>query len=153
MSTLANPALLRSAFQIGSLKDPAYTHYLAVAESFPIGSDEWLVAMCHDWLEDRGDMASLYKLLSNFTSSNRIDELTELIAILTRLPGQPYFEYIESIASFGGVPLHVKIADIRHHLSRKETLKPSLEARYRRALLILQSSPYHMSLEGYPYAY
>lgn len=153
MHTLSNPALLRSAFEIASLKDPAYAHYLAVASSFPIGSDEWLVAMCHDLLEEGNSMTSLYKMLYNFAQPDHLHELAGLITVLTRLPEQKYFDYIHDIASFGGIPLHVKIADIRHHLYRKETLKPSLEERYRKALHILQSSPYHMSLEDYTYAF
>lgn len=153
MSTLADPALLRSAFQISTLKDPAYTHYLAVAESFPIGSDEWFVAMLHDMLEDGFSVISLYKLLGQFCPGDKVDDIMSSVYMLTRYSDEPYFEYIEGIASLGGIPLHVKIADIRHHLSRKETLKPSLEARYRKALRILMASEYHMSLEGYPYAY
>ena len=93
----------------------------------------YLEAYLHDVVED-----TKYDLndLRNQIALN-VNEI-QAIDLLTRQKDQTYFEYIAKIKdSKNELAIRVKLADIRDHLNLKETLKPSLEKRYRKAFKIL----------------
>lgn len=107
------------------------SHPLAVANQFQELSDEWIVGLFHDILEDTTvDPQDLMMLLSRFNKK----PLFEHIEAITRKEDETYFNYIKRLH---GVSKIVKIADLRHNLSRVETLKPSLKKRYEKALSIM----------------
>lgn len=106
-------------------------HPLCVADSFEELSDCWIVGLLHDILEDT-DVEERNLLL--FLNLKGKSYLFEEIKHLTRLDGMHYFVYIESLS---GLARLVKISDIRHNLSRVETLSDSLKLRYTKALSIL----------------
>lgn len=109
-------------------------HPLAVAYSFEELSDEWIVGLFHDILED----TEINKdILFTFLTINNKYHLFAEIEKLTRKKGETYFEYIKRL---NGISKKVKIADIKHNLSRRNTLKESLEKRYKKALWILEKS-------------
>ena len=56
---------------------------------------------------------------------------------ITRDRDETYFEYIKRLKEYNDVCTRVKIADLKHNLSRTETLRPSLKERYEKALRIL----------------
>ncbi|GLI82403.1 hypothetical protein ANABIO32_00890 [Rossellomorea marisflavi] len=76
------------------------SHPLAVANQFTEMSDEWVVGLFHDVLEDNLDLPKdeysilvykLFKVLDyNWDAYNAIETLT-------RIMGEPYYEYIEFI--------------------------------------------------------
>ncbi|WP_172418966.1 YopX family protein [Geobacillus subterraneus] len=111
-----------------------WSHPFAVACQFPELSDEWIVGLFHDLLEDT-DVDP--KVLQQFLSKMGKGRLFQEIEKITRKENEPYFQYI---ARLNGIAKMVKIADIRHHLARKETLKESLKERYVKALNILKGS-------------
>jgi (p)ppGpp synthase/HD superfamily hydrolase len=107
------------------------SHPLAVANQFPEMSDEWIVGLFHDILEDTNiNKDFLFCLLTLLGKYKLFDEIVKM----TRRKGETYFEYIRRL---DGIAKKVKIADIKHNLSRTETLKPSLKERYEKALRIL----------------
>ena len=87
------------------------------------------VAIGHDLLEDTEVTADyLYTLVSN-------PIIVETILLLTHNDYSPYEEYIRRVMSSDNVYAKlVKTADMRDHLSRKETLTPKLEAKYKTVL-------------------
>lgn len=110
------------------------SHPFAVACQFPELSDEWIVGLFHDLLEDTNvDPKVLQRFLSNMGKGHLFQEIEKI----TRKENESYFEYI---ARLDGLVKRVKVADVRHHLSRKETLKESLKKRYMKALSMLESS-------------
>ncbi|MGG3920456.1 hypothetical protein ABEV41_00650 [Geobacillus thermodenitrificans] len=107
------------------------SHPLAVANQFPEMSDEWIVGLFHDILEDTNiNKDFLFCLLTLLGKYKLFDEIVKM----TRRKGETYFEYIRRL---DGIAKKVKIADIKHNLSRTETLQPSLKERYEKALRIL----------------
>jgi (p)ppGpp synthase/HD superfamily hydrolase len=107
------------------------SHPLAVANQFPEMSDEWIVGLFHDILEDTNiNKDFLFCLLTLLGKYKLFDEIVKM----TRRKGETYFEYIRRL---DGIAKKVKIADIKHNLSRTETLQPSLKKRYEKALKIL----------------
>lgn len=115
----------------------ANTHYtsiahpLAVASAFEEGSDGWVVALFHDLLEDT--QLEERELRDFLDKHQKGDLVTEIIAI-TRLETETYFDYIRRLTGLAKV---VKIADLTQNMSRKVTLKTSLEERYTKALELL----------------
>lgn len=124
------------------------SHPLAVANQFEELSDEWVVGLFHDILEDNLDLPKQENSILTHRLIEVLDynwEVFRAIQHLTRLKDlEPYFEYIEFIKYMkennrqgGELAWRVKLADIKHNLSRTETLKPSLKKRYEEALRIL----------------
>lgn len=110
------------------------SHPMAVARNFEELSDEWVVALFHDILEDTN--IDKQELLSFLTTCGK-DKLYEEIVKITRKNDETYFDYIRRLKRDNSVAMVVKIADLKHNLSRKDTLKPSLKERYEKALKIL----------------
>jgi hypothetical protein len=118
------------------------SHPLAVANYFPIMTKEWIVGLFHDILEENLDKKRIEFELLDVLDHNF--ELFRAIQFLTRYPVVYYSDYIRRIklakvhnAIGGKLAWKVKIADLKHNLSRTETLKPSLKKRYESALKIL----------------
>ena len=87
------------------------------------------IALLHDLIEDTD--SSLDEIESEGTR--------KAVDILTRRTGESYFQYIQRIANSGNADaIVVKISDLTDHLLQVKTLKPSLKARYEKALSILQ---------------
>ena len=106
-------------------------HPLAVASAFEEGSDAWIVGLFHDLLEDTHlEEAELRSFLNKYQKGELV---AEIIAI-TRLETEKYFDYIRRLTGLARV---VKMADLNQNLSRKDTLKTSLEERYTKALQLL----------------
>lgn len=106
-------------------------HPLNVAYSFEELSDEWVVGLFHDILEDTNiDKDILFYSLSFHNKYHLFKEIEKL----TRRKGETYFEYIRRL---DGIAQTVKIADLKQNLSRTETLTDSLKSRYEKALKIL----------------
>jgi (p)ppGpp synthase/HD superfamily hydrolase len=106
------------------------SHPLAVANQFPEMSDEWIVGLFHDILEDTNiNKDFLFCLLTLLGKYKLFDEIVKM----TRRKGETYFEYIRRL---DGIAKKVKIADLKHNLSRTETLQPNLKKRYEKALKI-----------------
>ena len=110
------------------------SHPLAVANQFPEMSDEWIVGLFHDVLEDT-ELRDI-ELFLFLTKYNMYKVYLE-ISRITRKEDEAYFEYIKRLKEYNDVCTRVKIADLKHNLSRTETLKPSLKKRYEKALRIL----------------
>jgi hypothetical protein len=119
------------------------SHPLAVANQFSEMSDEWIVGLFHDILEDNLDSRDIIqnKLLKMF---NYNWDIFRAIQYISRDEDVSYFDYIWFIKYMkdenkqgGELAWKVKIADLKHNLSRTETLKPSLKKRYEKALRIL----------------
>lgn len=107
-------------------------HPVAVAYRFKPLSDEWIVGLYHDILEDT-DLTT--EELEQFLNRHNKRHLLDAIIEITRKPDETYMDYI---ARLDGIAKTVKIADIEDHLDRKETLKTSLYKRYQKALKILK---------------
>lgn len=91
------------------------------------------VALLHDVLEDT-DLT-----LNDLTGLNVSSDVCRAVELLTR-NDIPYRVYIENIANEkidNNIAYYVKLADIKDHLTLKETLKPELKERYTEALRIL----------------
>ena len=106
-------------------------HPLAVANAFEELSDAWVVGLFHDILEDT-DVGR--DLLFNYLAINNKYNTFAEIEKLTRRKGETYFEYIRRL---DGIAKDVKIADLKHNLSRTDTLTDSLKDRYNKALKLL----------------
>jgi (p)ppGpp synthase/HD superfamily hydrolase len=90
------------------------------------------VALLHDVLEDTDTTADELEALVG-------SEVTASVVLLTRLDSETYAAYILRLASSGdAAAVAVKLADLADHLALTETLRPSLERRYLRALEVLR---------------
>lgn len=109
-------------------------HPLAVASNFKELSDEWVVALFHDILEDtQVKDHDLFMLLTRYDRYKAYLEITKI----TRKKEEIYFDYIYRLKKDNDISMRVKIVDLKHNLSRVETLKPTLKERYEKALKIL----------------
>ena len=109
---------------------PAIEHAERVAKlTEAYGGDEATVALAlvHDIVEDTETTIEDVKKL--------VPGLRDRLVAITRLKGEPYFEYIERVASDPSARI-VKVADLIDHLSpeRIEAIPGSLIERYGRAL-------------------
>ena len=103
---------------------------------------EWIVGLFHDILEDNPNCYQIRAMLLELTNVT----IYNAVKLLTRnlVYDQTYFDYIKTIkwwkdneTKVGEIAWKVKIADIKHNLSRTATLKPSLKKRHEKALRIL----------------
>ena len=97
--------------------------------------DKWFLralAIAHDLFEDT-DVTPSILLRMNYNTQF----ITEL-AHLTRLDNEPYEKYIKQIVEIGGRPLLVKCADMKDHLTQRNTLTPRLKEKYSKVLKYLK---------------
>jgi len=108
---------------------PVREHLEAVARA--VSRDAWPIAFFHDVLEDG--------VLSRAVLDVLLDphELAA-VEILTRRDHVTYAEYIDTVCAASGIAgemaREVKIADVRHNLSRLTPERESLRPRYENAL-------------------
>ena len=93
-----------------------------------VGPEDRDVALLHDSLED--GYSNLQEIGINFHG-----QVMQDVIELTRLPEEPYKDYIARVRRRGGRARRVKIADINENLQR---CKPSLIERYVEALKMLE---------------
>ena len=124
------------------------SHPLAVANQFEELSDEWVVGLFHDILEDNLDLPKQERSILTHKVIEILDhnwDIFRAIQHLTRVKDvETYYEYIEFIKYMkennrqgGELAWKVKLADLKHNLSRTDTLKLSLKKRYEEALGVL----------------
>lgn len=115
---------------------PYIDHPVSVAAALrPYGTHVQIVALLHDVCEDTpvtfAQVAGAFGL-----------EVAEAVLTLTRQPGETYTAYIDRV-SHHRVARVVKMADIRHNLSRMIPELAGLEARYEAALVVLERAHAH----------
>lgn len=107
---------------------PYIHHLMHVAEQFDT-TDEVVVALLHDSIEDYGEYA-LQLLRSNNISANCI----EAILALTRMEGETYDIYIDRVSN-NKLAMRVKVEDLKHNLdASRHPINSSLIVRYTKAL-------------------
>jgi (p)ppGpp synthase/HD superfamily hydrolase len=111
----------------------AYEHHLqAVADA--VTDRAKIVAWFHDAIEDGAMSWHEIQTIATITEEQAIGHIT-------RRDGETYSEFIERIATAtgesGSIAREVKIADLRHNLSRMIPELAHLEARYRAAIKVL----------------
>ena len=87
----------------------------------------FIVALCHDLLEDTNisieTIAEVTELNVNF--------LTNVLGALTRKKSETYLDYIKRLKqNQSPYPYIVKMADMKDHLSPKDTLTEKLKEKY-----------------------
>ncbi len=87
----------------------------------------FIVALCHDLLEDTNisieTIAEVTELNVNF--------LTNVLGALTRKKSETYLDYIKRLKqNQSPYPYIVKMADMKDHLSKKDTLTEKLKEKY-----------------------
>ena len=121
--------------QVDGAGRPYLLHCLAVlrtvAKKLPNNIDAQVAAVLHDVLEDTS--VTTITLLLQGVSREAID----LTVILSREPDETYEQFIDTVIKAGPVAITIKLADIKHNLSRIDGLpderRARLEPRYRAA--------------------
>ena len=130
------------AGQVDKAGEPYIWHPVRVMVRLPVGAsqDAKIVALLHDVIEDCG--ATVGSLIERKVPSR----IARGVLAVSRQAGEPYRDFIRSIASLGGVAAQVKLADIEDNLDAARmnvltALDPlkaaSLRQKYRDALNIL----------------
>ena len=91
------------------------------------GKDYALVGLLHDIIKD-----------TNTTLDELPIDIRKDINTLTRRKNETYFDYIHRVKNGSDRAITIKCIDIYDHLKQKETLKPSLKKRYKKAIKILK---------------
>lgn len=107
-----------------------FTHSMSVALLVGYHSleGEIIVALLHDVVEDTS--ITIEDIEKEFGR-----RVAKSVGVLTRKPEETYMEYIDRIIeSHDMVAMCVKFADLEDHLLKKDTLSPTLESRYMKAL-------------------
>jgi len=102
-------------------------HALKVAQHFEYGTDEHMIALLHDVIED--EQATESALRATYPA-----RIVDTVVELTRVYEETYAEYIERLVSDEAIA--VKIADVEENLARSSKYH-SLHKRYHRALMAL----------------
>jgi (p)ppGpp synthase/HD superfamily hydrolase len=121
--------------QVDGAGRPYILHCLAVmrtvAKKLPDDIDAQVAAVLHDVLEDTS--LTTHSLRRHGVS----EEAIFLAVILSREPDETYEQFIGTIIKAGPVAMTIKLADIKHNLSRIDGLpderRARLEPRYRAA--------------------
>ena len=102
-----------------------------VAKKLPDDIDAQMAAVLHDVLEDTS--LTTHSLRRHGVS----EEAIFLAVILSREPHETYEQFIDTIIKAGPVAITIKLADIKHNLSRIDGLpvarRAKLEPRYQAA--------------------
>lgn len=106
-------------------------HVLGVASQFQLGSDEHIVALLHDVVEDSDISVDIIDRLFGTTIGCAVLYITNNYGC-----GKSYLEkYIPQLKR-NDISTKVKIADLKFHLSQPELKN---ESKYRKALAVLES--------------
>ena len=111
-------------------------HCLRVAkyavENVCLSSDDdrqiaFIVALCHDLLEDTNISI---EIIAEVTELN-VNFLANVLGALTRKKSETYLDYIKRLKqNQSPYPYIVKMADMKDHLSQKDTLTEKLKEKY-----------------------
>ena len=107
---------------------PYINHLICVALQMN-SENEIIVAFLHDIVEDTGFELSKIKELFG-------DDVCDAVDAISRRDNEEYFDYISRVKK-NSLASRVKIADLRHNMSRPENISESLYNRYKKALEIL----------------
>ena len=120
--------------------EATFKHCLRVAnyvfDNVCLKSDEekeiaFIIAMCHDLLEDKNVSVKNICEISGYSK----EFLNHVLGALTKGEGETYIEYIMRLKSNETIyPYIVKLADMKDHLSQRETLTERLKDKYWEAL-------------------
>lgn len=127
-------------------KPETYNHCKRVAE-FIIDSSHsnwcdqsvnylYMLALCHDLFEDTDCSEDIlkehlpYNLYEDWDRTRFIADVN----ILTKQDDENYINYIERVNSCSREAYFVKLADIKDHLTQKETLTDELKKKYYEAI-------------------
>lgn len=145
MDRLNRAILIAKKYHLGQLDKagkPYIEHPLRVMERMKSESEK-IVAVLHDVLED--NLHSKEEILFDFKHYIQITEIemASLLA-LTRMYGEKYTDFILRLSLFD-LATAVKIEDILDNLDvsrfdSPEQRIPSLEMRYKKALIVLEES-------------
>ena len=132
---------------------PYWRHPLAVMLLLPPSADEDTMhaALLHDVLEDTAMTHN--DLLSAGYSDKTIDAVVAVTAARTRLPGEPYVEWVRAIGRHESeAVVMVKYADLRHNLDlgRLMLLEPEERARKQRRYGDAQRALYDEARQRFP---
>lgn len=118
----------------------SFLHCLRVAkyaiDNVCLGSEDekqiaFIVALCHDLLEDTSINIDQIAQATGFSTNF----LSNVLGALTRQESESYLEYIQRLKrNTSPYPYIVKLADMKDHLSQKETLTEKLKEKYLEAL-------------------
>ena len=87
----------------------------------------FIVALCHDLLEDTNISI---ETIAEVTELN-VSFLTNVLGALTRKKSETYLDYIKRLKqNQSPYPYIVKMADMKDHLSQKDTLTEKLKEKY-----------------------
>ena len=87
----------------------------------------FIVALCHDLLEDTNISIDI---IAEVTELN-VNFLTNVLGALTRKKSETYLDYIKRLKqNQSPYPYIVKMADMKDHLSQKDTLTEKLKEKY-----------------------
>lgn len=116
----------------GGVSDFDVLHALRVAGQFNGGTDEWLVGLLHDILEDTDvDADGLF-------GAGVPSRIIVAVETLTRRDDEPYDTYIRRVLG-DSLARRVKCADLKDNLGRMDDEHESLRPRYEEALALLGS--------------
>lgn len=91
----------------------------------------FIVALCHDLLEDTSISIDQIAQATGFSTNF----LSNVLGSLTRQESESYLEYIQRLKrNTSPYPYIIKLADMKDHLSQKETLTERLKEKYWEAL-------------------
>lgn len=96
---------------------PYLTHLLRVSQNFEACTDEEIVALLHDLLEDCPEWTE-ERLREEFS-----DEIVDAVICLTKKPGEYYDVYIKRVKT-NLIAVRVKIADLEDNMDIKRLSKP-----------------------------
>ena len=106
---------------------PYMHHLMHVAEQFTT-TDEVIVALLHDSVEDYGDHAWKLIDIGGFNA-----QVIHAISAITRRQNETYDEYIDRLSQ-NRLATRVKIEDLRHNMNKtRAVLSDSLHKRYKKA--------------------
>lgn len=90
------------------------------------------IGLCHDLLEDTdATVGDIYNVISDPT----IEWIEDVMTSLTRQQGESYEDYIRRLKeSSNKIAYAVKLADMKDHLTQKDTLTEQLKEKYWAAL-------------------
>ena len=128
-------ALIAHHGQVDKAGKPYIRHPVAVAESLWNEDDDIkIVALLHDVVEDS-------EITLNYLRAFFPDSIVDAVDAVTHREDETYNDYVRR-AKKNAIGKKVKIADLKHNLSRMEPLEPKdrefLTKRYTKALEILE---------------
>jgi len=111
------------AFQVDKQGQSYILHCLAVMLDPSINTEELrIVAVLHDILED----TSITR--DNLLVDGYSEQIVDAIDALSRRPEESYTNYIERLAQ-NALAVTVKLADLKHNISRLDGLDPAIRIR------------------------